>query len=377
MTANAEIIASIKQKDNEDISHKYQNLSRVIHEFVIHDFIMEEKDDEFCFMQKDRERDDFGYPNTRDSIKDLPNIINFALSAIYALKSIHKEGFRHGQINPSNLAYVDSQAKIYGFKKDYFKSILPPSNDADARYLSPEQQGVVKADTTEKSDIFSFALCLLDFWTYSCDKELFQGYDNPKDLEFIFEELNDIEQYELEPQEEEFLELLQKALVLQPDGRILLVEFEKELLAIHKQDMYEIICLKKTVEIYCDNNDIDFSQEKFGKHIHGRIQNYKAYIRKGLSESNEEQMEIAINDLVFVCFIDFEYFFTCRKIIENAESWAKRIEDNGIEMPCDFIMCIKGYRAKELNNTVDIKDFVSDLLEQLEVKEQEIKKQGD
>lgn len=148
-----------------------------------------------------------------------------------------------------------------------------------------------------------------------------------------------------------------------PEARIPLYEIKERLERIYNKiapiKTYEVRCNPKTINKYCEANNLHkHEEEQFNTHIQNRTKSHNAYIRQVYNDKHEKcQLEITINDLVFICSNDIEdsYLF-CYEIREHDKKVETiRQDPNHIERRDRFIFVGKDYRVKLPDDSYQLK----------------------
>lgn len=355
-------IKRVRKEGLDEAMHSYlaQNLQDFRHKNLINIGI--DEDEEFFYAIREIFEDEEYRPLSPEIFKnddevDYTRLLECYLQIFDAINYIHSKGLYHGNISTNKILVTgDNRVFLLDFGKSYFYALL---GDDETHFKAPEQLGEIKADIDIRADIFSFGLCMLNLLlgTFE-DFEFNKNYKNPSDLENIYEKIQN--DYELESSENEIFLLIRKMTALNPQDRISLDDLGKELSEVYdklyEQKCYEIKCNDKTVERYCDNNGIDTDEDdwelEFMKHIQARIDNHKAYIREYFNEDKEElQLEIAINDLIFICSTkdNDDNFLFALQIREGELIRIEKIQDEGIELRDFFGITTRGYIYKRAN----------------------------
>lgn len=355
-------IKRVRKEGLDEAMHSYlaQNLQDFRHKNLINIGI--DEDDEFFYaIREDFEREEYR-PLSPEIFKnsdevDYAHLLECYLQIFDAISYIHSKGLYHGNISTNKILVTrDNRVFLLDFGKSYFYALL---GDDEPHFKAPEQLGEIKADIDIRADIFSFGLCMLNLLlgTFE-DFEFNKNYKKPSDLENIYAKIQN--GYDLESSENEIFLLIRKMTALNPQDRISLDDLGKELSEIYdklyEQKCYEIKCKDTTVERYCDNNDIDTDEDdwekEFMKHIQSRIDNHKAYIREYFNEDKGElQLEIAINDLIFICSTkdNDDNFLFASQIREGELIRIEKIQDEGIELRDFFGITTRGYIYERAN----------------------------
>lgn len=292
---------------------------------------------------------------------DYKHLFECYLQLCEGLQYIDKQGFYHGNINPSNILIDTSNEESYqvfllDFGKSYYYKDFTQKVDG-LRFYAPEQIGLIDSTPSIKSDMYAFGLCMLKLLLDSFeDCKALDSYRSPQDLETIFQAVQG--EYELTDIENEILLLVKKCCCIEPESRISLADLHAETLRLYDKavpkNTYELRCRSdKTLEIYAKNNDLDVDElDSIMKHIQKRITGYTAYIRQVEEEHKksgelESKLEIAINDLVFACpaeINDNDYLWVWQ-VRENELTKIKEITTEGLELRHNFVFTTKDYYA--------------------------------
>ena len=387
-------------------SYMAQQLNAVSHP-NISNLKVDEDDEYFYFIQecyqKTEPLDSKVFRDGKGDI-DYQRLLQCYLQILSAIEHIHKNGFYHGTINPNNILIdYDNHVFVLDFGRSYFYCLL---DKPDTRFYAPEQLGLlnldvqthrdsnvlidshniqshradieIKSETSKESDIFSFGLCMLkllldnfedfDFLVNNLDFE--SHYESPKDLDYLLQKVQS--DYDLEDSENEIFLLVRQMCKNNPQERIALQEIkmwlERLLDSIMPRKIYEIQCHSTTVERYCENNERDMNEylgfpRNFWEHINDRVKGHKAYIRQVYDKKRDEnQLEIAIGDLVFVCSAeqnDDKHLF-CYKIYENEYTWIEKIiaDMESIELRDCFSFTTKGYYNPKRDSVESLKKIL-------------------
>lgn len=343
---------------NIAFSHRMQDISSISHGNIMS--ISVDEDSKYFYFIKEN----FDYIKNIESNFNLTfqEIIECFLSIIDSIRFIHNKGYICGDISLENIFYNSTNHKfLLIFGKFYFLDS--------------------KSEISITKDIKDLALSMLKLFCFNLNIEFTNHLS-------AFETINS--EYELEDYENNFIVLLKQML---QDSNITLNEIDEEIRKIYSdiyiKKTYEIRCLESTVEHYCKKNDIEIYE--FKEDIENRIAGYKAYIRMKYDSKREyENIEISINDLLFVCKVEDNYqdesYFFCPRI-ELPEFKSKEIEEihqEGLELNEHFVITINGentyienrtsvntlkkkikyeYRLKELSNkrnAIDTKSIKSE-----------------
>ncbi|WP_299545755.1 AAA domain-containing protein [uncultured Helicobacter sp.] len=357
-----------RDENNESFSYTASKLNHLSHKNL--STIQVEEDEEHfyfireCFALENLTSEIFmgDYGEEEGKEPDYKRLFECYLQLCGALSYIDKQGFYHGNINPSNILIDTNDEESYqvfllDFGKSYYYKDLNQEVDG-LRFYAPEQ---IDKDSTPniKSDIYAFGLCMLKLLLDSFeDCDVLESYKSPKDLEAIYQEV--LEAYELAEIENEILLLVRKCCCIEPESRIALNDLEKEILRLYDKavpkNTYELRCqTNKTLEIYAENNNLDFDKNNLKpimEHIQEKITGYTAYIRQFEEENKqsgelESKLEIAINDLVFICSADKndDSYLWVWQVRENEPTRIEKIAAEGLELRHNFVFTTKGYYA--------------------------------
>lgn len=293
---------------------------------------------------------------------DYKNLFECYLQLWEALHYIDKEGYYHGNINPSNILINTQDRENYEvFLLDFGRSYYYKDFDTEQgglRFYAPEQLGSIDSTPDIRSDIYAFGLCMLKLLLDSFEdcSELY-SYKEPKDLENILEKV--LDEWELGKIENDIFLLVKKCCHIEPEKRISLSDLKGEILNIYdkavQKNTYELKCENiKTLAKYAENNDlVSRDLESIMKHIQEQIDEHTAFIRQFEEENKksgemESKLEIAINDLVFICSAeDNEYgYLWVWRLHENELTRIEKIKSEGLELRHDFVFTTKGWKAK-------------------------------
>ncbi|WP_104747177.1 AAA domain-containing protein [Helicobacter bilis] len=362
-------IAQIKRNENnESFSHTASKLNHISHKNL--STIQVEEDDGHFYLIKER----FDLENLSDTFmvdydeEDYKHLFECYLQLCGALQYIDTQGLYHGNINPSNILIDTSNEENYqvfllDFGKSYYYKDFT-QKVGGLRFYAPEQMGFIDSTPSIKSDIYAFGLCMLKLLLDSFeDCKALDSYSSPKDLEKTLQEV--LEDYELTDIENEILLLVKKCCCVEPEDRISLSDSRKEsdlhreILRLYDKavpkNTYELKCENNTtLKMYAENNDLDGDEldSIIMKHIQERITGYTAYIRQ-FEEKNkksgelESKLEIAINDLVFICSAvkNPDSYLWVWQVRENEPTRIEKIATEGLELRHNFVFTTKGYCA--------------------------------
>ena len=369
-----EILQIERNEDNERFSFTASKLSNLSHR-NLKTIQVEEDEGHFYFIKEclsGLEILDSEVFVDGDRV-DYKNLFECYLQLWEALHYIDKEGYYHGNINPSNILINTQDSENYeAFLLDFGRSYYYREFDTEQeglRFYAPEQLGSIdsKATLVEstpdiRSDIYAFGLCMLKLLLGSFgDCSELDSYKEPKDLEWILEKV--LEKWELEDIEKDIFLLVKKCCHIEPEKRITLSDLKGEILNIYDKavlkNTYELKCENTTTLTgYAENNDLDSSDLKsIMKHIQMRIDEHTAFIRQ-VEEKNkksgemESKLEIAINDLIFICsavkntdsYLTDSYLWVWQ-VRENEPTRIEKIISEGLELRHNFVFTTKGYYA--------------------------------
>lgn len=360
-----EITQIKRNENNESFSHTASKLNHISHKNL--STIQVEEDDEHFYLIKER----FDLENLSDTFmvdydeEDYKHLFECYLQLCGALQYIDTQGLYHGNINPSNILIDTSNEENYqvfllDFGKSYYYKDFT-QKVGGLRFYAPEQMGFIDSTPSIKSDIYAFGLCmpklLLDSFE---DCKALDSYSSPKDLEKTLQEV--LEDYELTDIENEILLLVKKCCCVEPEDRISLSDLHREILRLYDKavpkNTYELKCENNTtLKMYAENNDLDGDElDSIMKHIQERITGYTAYIRQ-FEEKNkksgelESKLEIAINDLVFICSAvkNPDSYLWVWQVRENEPTRIEKIATEGLELRHNICLYDKGLLcSKEL-----------------------------
>lgn len=374
-----EITQIKRNENNESFSHTASKLNHISHKNL--STIQVEEDDEHFYLI----REYFDLENLSETFvvdcdkkePDYKRLFECYLQLCGALQYIDTQGLYHGNINPSNILIDTSNEESYqvfllDFGKSYYYKDFTQEVDG-LRFYAPEQMEFIDSTPSIKSDIYAFGLCMLKLLLDSfedCDN--LNSYSSPKDLEKTLQEV--LEDYELTDIENEILLLVKKCCCIEPEDRISLSDSRKEsdlhreILRLYDKavpkNTYELKCENNTtLKMYAENNDLDGDElDSIMKHIQERITGYTAYIRQ-FEEKNkksgelESKLEIAINDIIFVCpaeMNDNDYLWVWQ-MRENEPTRIEKIATEGLELRHNFVFTTKGWEAKDKDTSSVIK----------------------
>lgn len=367
-----EITQIKRDENNESFSFTASRLNHISHKNL--STIQVEEDDRHFYLVKER----FDLENLSDTFMvnydekeepDYKHLFECYLQLCGALQYIDTQGLYHGNINPSNIL-IDTKNKesyqvfLLDFGKSYYYKDFT-QKVGGLRFYAPEQIGLIDSTPSIKSDIYAFGLCMLKLLLDSfedCDN--LNSYSSPKDLEKTLQEV--LEDDGLTDIKNEILLLVKKCCHFEPESRISLSDLSKEILRLYgkavPKNTYELKCENNTtLKMYAENNDLDGDEpDSIMKHIQERITGYTAYIRQFEEEHNgklESKLEIAINDLIFVCSAemnDNDYLWVWQ-VRENEPTQIEKIATEGLELRHNFVFTTKGWEAKDKDTSSVIK----------------------
>ena len=372
-----EITQIKRDENNENFSFIASRLNHISHKNL--STIQVEEDDEHFYLIKEH----FDLENLSDTFmvdydeEDYKHLFECYLQLCGALQYIDKQGLYHGNINPSNILIDTSNEESYqvfllDFGKSYYYKDFT-QKVGGLRFYAPEQIGLIDSTPSIKSDIYAFGLCMLKLLLDSFeDCKALDSYSSPKDLEKTLQEV--LEDYELTDIENEILLLVKKCCCVEPEDRISLSDSRKEsdlhreILRLYDKavpkNTYELKCENNTtLKMYAENNDLDGDElDSIMKHIQERITGYTAYIRQ-FEEKNkksgelESKLEIAINDLVFICSAvkNPDSYLWVWQVRENEPTRIEKIATEGLELRHNFVFTTKGWEAKDKDTSSVIK----------------------
>lgn len=368
-----EITQIKRNENNESFSHTASKLNHISHKNL--STIQVEEDDGHFYLIKER----FDLENLSDTFMvdyneekpDYKHLFECYLQLCGALQYIDTQGLYHGNINPSNILIDTSDKESYqvfllDFGKSYYYKDFT-QKVGGLRFYAPEQMGFIDSTPSIKSDIYAFGLCMLKLLLDSFeDCKALDSYSSPKDLEKTLQEV--LEDYELTDIENEILLLVKKCCCIEPESRISLADLHAETLRLYDKavpkNTYELKCESDTtLKKYAENNDLDVDEpDSIMKHIQKRITGYTAYIRQ-FEEKNkksgelESKLEIAINDLVFICSAvkNTDSYLWVWQVRENEPTQIEKIATEGLELRHNFVFTTKGWEAKDKDTSSVIK----------------------
>ena len=370
-----EILQIDRNEDNERFSFTASKLSGLSHR-NLKTIQVEEDEGHFYFIQEclsGLEILDSKVFINGDKV-DHKNLFECYLQLWEALHYIDKEGYYHGNINPSNILINTQDSEHYeAFLLDFGRSYYYKEFDAEQgglRFYAPEQLGSIDSTPDIKSDIYAFGLCMLKLLLDSFeDCNELDSYKEPQDLEWILEKV--LDEWELREIENDIFLLVKKCCALEPEKRISLSDLKGEILNIYDKavpkNTYELKCENPTtLEKYAENNDLDSSDlESIREDIQERISGHTAFIRQ-IEEKNqtsgklESKLEIAINDLIFICSAEknTDSYLWVWQVRENELTRIEKIKDEGLELKHNFVFTTKGWKAtnRDTSSVITLKN---------------------
>lgn len=362
-----EITQIKRDENNENFSFIASRLNHISHKNL--STIQVEEDDEHFYLIKEC----FDFENLSKTFvvdcdekePDYKHLFECYLQLCGALQYIDTQGLYHGNINPSNILIDTSNEENYqvfllDFGKSYYYKDFT-QKVGGLRFYAPEQMGFIDSTPSIKSDIYAFGLCMLKLLLDSFeDCKALDSYRSPKDLEVIFQAVQG--EYELEAIENEIFLLVKKCCCVEPESRISLADLHAETLRLYDKavpkNTYELRCRRdKTLEMYAENNNLDVDEpDSIMKHIQERITGYTVYIQQ-FEKENRRTVEIAINDLVFICSAvkNTDSYLWVWQVRENEPTWIEKIATEGLELRHNFVFTTKGWEAKDKDTSSVIK----------------------
>ena len=366
-----EITQIKRDENNESFSFIASRLNHLSHKNL--STLKVEEDDGHFYLIKER----FDLENLSDTFvvdcdekePDYKRLFECYLQLCGALQYIDTQGLYHGNINPSNILIDTSSEENYqvfllDFGKSYYYKDFTQKVDG-LRFYAPEQMGFIDSTPSIKSDIYAFGLCMLKLLLDSFeDCNALDSYRSPKDLEAILQKV--LDEYDELTENEIFL-LVKKCCCFEPESRISLGDLCKEILRLYgkavPKNTYELKCQNNTtLKMYAENNDLDVDKlDPIMKHIQERITGYTAYIRQFEEEHNgklESKLEIAINDIIFVCSAemnDNDYLWVWQ-VRENEPTRIEKIATEGLELRHNFDFTTKEKKDKDTSSVIKLKN---------------------
>lgn len=369
-----EITQIKRDENNESFSFTASRLNHLSHKNL--STIRVEEDDEYFYLVKEC----FDFENLSKTFManydeeeepDYKHLFECYLQLCEGLQYIDKQGFYHGNINPNNILIDTSNEESYQvFLLDFGKSYYYKDFTQEVgglRFYAPEQMGFIDSTPSIKSDMYAFGLCMLKLLLDSFeDCKALDSYSSPKDLEKTLQEV--LEDYELTDIENEIFLLVKKCCCVEPESRISLSDLSKEILRLYgkavPKNTYELKCeTNTTLKKYAENHNLDANKlDSIMEHIQERIRGYTAYIRQ-VEEKNkksgelESKLEIAINDLVFICSAakNTDSYLWVWQVRENEPTRIEKIAAEDLELRHNFVFTTKGWEAKDKDTSSVIK----------------------
>lgn len=357
-----EITQIKRDENNESFSYTASKLNHLSHKNL--STLRVEEDDVHFYLVKEC----FDFENLskifmvnydEEEEPDYKHLFECYLQLCEGLQYIDKQGLYHGNINPSNILIDTSDEESYqvfllDFGKSYYYKDFTQKVDG-LRFYAPEQMGLIDSTPSIKSDMYAFGLCMLKLLLDSFeDCKALDSYSSPKDLETIFQAV--LNEYDLTDIENEIFLLTQKCCHFEPESRISLDDLCKEIERLYKtavpKNTYELKCENDTtLKKYAENNDLDSNKEAMDN-INEHIKDHIAYIRQFEEENKksgklESKLEIAINDLVFICSAvkNTDSYLWVWQVRENEPTRIEKIATEGLELRHNFVFTTKGYYA--------------------------------
>lgn len=359
-----EITQIKRDENNESFSYTASKLNHISHKNL--STLRVEEDDRHFYLVKEC----FDFENLSETFMvnydeeeepDYKRLFECYLQLCDGLQYIDKQGLYHGNINPSNILIDTNDEESYqvfllDFGKSYYYKDFTQKVDG-LRFYAPEQMGLIDSTPSIKSDMYAFGLCMLKLLLDSFeDCKALDSYSSPKDLETIFQAV--LDEYDLTDIENEIFLLTQKCCHFEPESRISLNDLQKEILRLYDKavpkNTYELRCRNdKTLGMYAENNDLDSNKEAVDN-INEHIKDHIAYIRQFEEENKksgelESKLEIAINDLVFICSAvkNTDSYLWVWQVRENEPTRIEKIATEGLELRHNFVFTTKGYYASK------------------------------
>ncbi|ETD27927.1 AAA domain-containing protein [Helicobacter canis] len=355
-----EITQIKRDENNESFSFTASRLNHLSHK-NLSTLKVEEDDEHFYLIKECFDLENLSKTFMVDYNKEEPDykrLFECYLQLCDGLQYIDKQGLYHGNINPSNILIDTSNEENYqvfllDFGKSYYYKDFTQEVDG-LRFYAPEQMGLIDSTPSIKSDMYAFGLCMLKLLLDSFeDCNALDSYRSPKDLEAILQKV--LDEYELTDIENEILLLVKKCCCIEPESRISLGDLCKEILRLYDKavpkNTYELRCRSdKTLEMYAENHNLDSNKETMDN-INERISGYTAYIQQFEETRNgglESKLEIAINDLVFICSAEknTDSYLWVLQVRENEPIRIEKIATGGLELRHNFVFTTKKREAK-------------------------------
>ncbi|EOC2062214.1 AAA domain-containing protein [Campylobacter upsaliensis] len=357
-----EITQIKRDENNESFSFTASKLNHLSHKNL--STLRIEEDDRHFYLVKecfDFENLSEAFIVDYDEEPDYKRLFECYLQLCDGLQYIDKQGLYHGNINPSNILIDTNDEESYqvfllDFGKSYYYKDFTQKVDG-LRFYAPEQMGLIDSTPSIKSDLYAFGLCMLKLLLDGFENcNILESYKSPKDLEAIYQAV--LNEYDLTDIENEIFLLTQKCCHFEPESRISLSDLHREILRLYDKavpkNTYELKCENDTtLKKYAENNDLDVDElDSIMEHIQERITDYTAYIQQFEEEHNgklESKLEIAINDLVFICSADknADSYLWVWQVRENEPTRIEKIATESLELRHNFVFTTKGYYASK------------------------------
>ncbi|EPW6840203.1 AAA domain-containing protein [Campylobacter upsaliensis] len=367
-----EITQIKRDENNESFSFTASKLNHLSHKNL--STLRIEEDDRHFYLVKecfDFENLSEAFIVDYDEEPDYKRLFECYLQLCDGLQYIDKQGLYHGNINPSNILIDTNDEESYqvfllDFGKSYYYKDFTQKVDG-LRFYAPEQMGLIDSTPSIKSDMYAFGLCMLKLLLDGFENcNILESYKSPKDLEAIYQAV--LNEYDLTDIENEIFLLTQKCCHFEPESRISLSDLHREILRLYDKavpkNTYELKCENDTtLKKYAENNDLDSNKEAMDN-INEHIKDHIAYIRQFEEENKksgklESKLEIAINDLVFICSAvkNMDSYLWVLQVRENELTRIEKIAAEGLELRHNFVFTTKGYCAPKscASNIVTLK----------------------
>ncbi|ELP8579450.1 protein kinase [Campylobacter upsaliensis] len=359
-----EITQIKRDENNESFSYTASKLNHLSHKNL--STLRVEEDDVHFYLVKEC----FDFENLSETFMvnydeeeepDYKRLFECYLQLCDGLQYIDKQGLYHSNINPSNILIDTNDEESYqvfllDFGKSYYYKDFT-QKVSGLRFYAPEQMGLIDSTPSIKSDMYAFGLCMLKLLLDGFENcNILESYKSPKDLEVIYQAV--LNEYDLTDIENEIFLLTQKCCHFEPESRISLSDLRKEIERLYKtavpKNTYELRCENATtLKKYAENNDLDVDElDSIMEHIQERITDHIAYIRQFEEENKksgklESKLEIAINDLVFICSAvkNTDSYLWVWQVRENELTRIEKIATEGLELRHNFVFTTKGYYA--------------------------------
>lgn len=406
-----EFIITRKSKDTttkslQSIKFSYtaQKFSSISHP-NISKLKVDEDDEYFYFIQERYQEteplDSKIFRNDKGGI-DYQRLLQCYMQILSAIGHIHKCGFYHGTINPSNiLVDYDNRVFVLDFGRSHFYPLL---EDADKSFYAPEQLGLTdfmqintesinaksyesteaKSGTSKESDIFSFGLCMLKLLLDNFEDLNFEKYyTNPKDLDSLFAKIS--EDYELNDSENEIFLLVKQMCLFNLSERISLCDIKEKLESLLRESAtshrIEINLSDKVVEKYKELTGISSYEVK--NDIESKIKNTKSFWHFGRDKNGREEIKVACGNIVFCCSAKDSPYLFCFNLLDNPNK-RDQVEREGVafedtfNVAMEFIITIGHNHRKECENIQELKDHLQDEFrkQELRSKQNELNQQA-